>query len=295
MSSWDSDVAQAAVDEALGAPSSALDVEGAVNDAVNAHAAPRPSLRTGDRAPNEGRRSNGGGNGPLGALFVGVGRGVFGSLGALRRSSKTMIRLDLRKPRVWDLSKVGNADGTNAHGVSSQTAAEEARSGQRLKLMRQWDVGAPGGGEASFAAGINYSIDDGAFEPRVRLHTPLVNVRLLPRPELAFRRMLSIGGSGLAVDARYDLPLSEVGWRDARLRLRLVATGGRGIHVTQDGLEFDERMLSLGETTAAGVKSASTMRLSATAQLPREWPVKDEQPLVRLSLNKLALRVVIDA
>ena len=162
--------------------------------------------------------------------------------------------------------------------------------------MRQWELAAPGGGsgKASFAIGANYSIDEGVIEARARLHTPLVNVRLLPQPELCFRRLLSIGGSGIALDARYDLPLSVVGWVDSRLRLRLVSTGGRGIHLTQDGLELDEQAIKLGEATAAGVKSASTLRVSAAMQVPREWPIKDEQPLIRLSLNRLALRVVID-
>ena len=55
-------------------------------------------------------------------LYVGFGRRAAGALDALRRSSKTLIRLDLRKPRVWDLRR-----GARDSGVSPAVEQEEAR------------------------------------------------------------------------------------------------------------------------------------------------------------------------
>ncbi|GIL56524.1 hypothetical protein Vafri_11858 [Volvox africanus] len=67
-------------------------------------------------------------------------------------------------------------------------------------------------------------------------------------------------------------------------RRRLDNAAGSGVHLTPGGLELDEQVLQFG--------SAVNLRASASVLFPRQLPLEEGEPPLRLQLHRLSLRSI---
>ncbi|KAJ7534089.1 hypothetical protein O6H91_13G079100 [Diphasiastrum complanatum] len=165
----------------------------------------------------------------------------------------------------------------------------------RLKLLQVWDFRNSKTGEPKFpwglnlGLGMNFQIDGGKLEPKLRIRGKHVSLHLLPRPLLELRGKWPLANTGLAVDARYRIPLDKVAvnrdFSGARLMVNLFNPLGTGFHLTPGGLEFDEHVVQIGKYTR--------LRVAAAVEFPRQFPVeKGENPL-RIEVRRLGLKTTI--
>ncbi|GBG89239.1 hypothetical protein CBR_g48947 [Chara braunii] len=168
------------------------------------------------------------------------------------------------------------------------------RSGARVKLMQTGDFPDQKTGEASLPAGLNlgmganFDLDTQTIEPRLRVRARYVALRVLPIPEMELRAKWALGTTNLAVDIRYSVPVEHVAhfWESpARLSIALFNPMGTGVHLTPNGVEFDEHVLHLGRHT--------NMRVAATLQFPRRFPLEQGDEPFHLCVRRLGLRTRI--
>eukprot|EP00775_Hariotina_reticulata_P007043 gene7043-7257_t len=92
----------------------------------------------------------------------------------------------------------------------------------------------------------------------------------------------------MALRLKYEVPLVHLDkfWQPpARLMVRLDNDIGTGIHLTPTGVEFDERRLTLGNSTE--------VRAGATLRFPRTLPIdRDDPDAFKLHVHRLSLKTL---
>ncbi|BBM98212.1 hypothetical protein MPTK1_1g11750 [Marchantia polymorpha subsp. ruderalis] len=233
------------------------------------------------------------------------------------RGSRTVLRIDLSRSLKYNGPVVGRGRGGGVGGPSGASASVGGRDyydgkddthtsrgwlsgiqggGARLKLMQVWDAPQNMIGEArkhwdiNFGFGINVELDKGRLHPKLRLKARHVALHLLPVPEIELRGKWPLGGTRLAINAKYRIPLAttfEEIWSStgARLMISFFNPLGTGVHLTPGGLEFDEHLIRLGEHTK--------LRLAASVDFPRKFPLEEGEQPVRLRVHRLGLKTLI--
>ncbi|GLI67803.1 hypothetical protein VaNZ11_012091 [Volvox africanus] len=134
--------------------------------------------------------------------------------------------------------------------------------------------------------GINLDVDQQQIQPVARIKIKdLVSIKAAPLGLLKISRSIPLGPVALKV--RYELPLAHVRhfWEPpARLMVRLDNAAGSGVHLTPGGLELDEQVLQFGR--------AVNLRASASVLFPRQLPLEEGEPPLRLQLHRLSLRSI---
>ncbi|KAG0560580.1 hypothetical protein M758_10G186500 [Ceratodon purpureus] len=164
--------------------------------------------------------------------------------------------------------------------------------GARVKLMQVWDFPHREEGEeknpwdVNFGFGANVVMDQGRVEPKFRLRAQHVALHLLPEPALEMRGKWPLGDTNLAVYARYRVPIAGLGrfWEstNARLMINLFHPLGTGVHLTPQGVQFDDHVFQLSKFT--------TMRVAAAVDFPRQFPLQDGEQPFGLRVTRLGLR-----
>lgn len=189
-----------------------------------------------------------------------------------------------------DEARAGYAGGWL--GGSFKRLSTLRRTGARFKVMRHMDVGPrltdsdePGRRMFDVGLGINFELDSSAMQPVARLKfLDAFSLKLVPRPAFKFQRSWDLGVKGLAVRASYEVPLECVDtfWAPpARLMVRLDNAAGAGIHFTDGGMEFDERVVAS--------KAGTILRASGGIRFPRELPL-EQGNLFSLYVRRLGLK-----
>eukprot|EP00898_Chlorokybus_atmophyticus_P006433 jgi/Chlat1/6791/Chrsp51S06488 len=167
----------------------------------------------------------------------------------------------------------------------------EGTYGTRFKLMRIWE-GARASDEdlgvgqypVNFGIGASISVETGQLDPVVRLKARWATLRFLPTPTLELRQAYRLT-KNLAIGMKYRLPVSDLDqgvFAPARLHVALFNPVGSGIHLTPSGLEFDERIFRLGP--------GSHLRLGATVDLPREFPLEPGERVWNIAIHRAQLK-----
>ncbi|PNW86602.1 hypothetical protein CHLRE_02g093350v5 [Chlamydomonas reinhardtii] len=137
-----------------------------------------------------------------------------------------------------------------------------------------------------FGLGICLDLDAQQIQPVARIKVKdLVSLKAFPMGMLKISRSIPLGPVALKV--RYELPLAYANrfWEPpARLMIRLDNAAGSGVHLTPGGLEFDEKVLRFGD--------AVSVRASAGVCFPRQLPLQDDEPPLRLQVHRLSLKSI---
>ncbi|XP_024377466.1 uncharacterized protein [Physcomitrium patens] len=195
----------------------------------------------------------------------------------------------------------GNGYGYDAAVDDEYVAKDESLfgsirgGGARVKLMQVWDFPHREEGEektpwdVNFGFGANVVMDQGRVEPKFRLRAQHVALHLLPEPALEMRGKWPLGDTNLAVYARYRVPISGLGrfWEstEARLMINLYHPHGTGVHLTPQGVQFDDHVFHIAQFT--------TMRVAAAVDFPHSFPLQEGEQPFGLRLTRLGLKSVI--
>ncbi|KAG2425631.1 hypothetical protein HYH02_015003 [Chlamydomonas schloesseri] len=137
-----------------------------------------------------------------------------------------------------------------------------------------------------FGLGVCLDLDAQQIQPVARIKVKdLVSLKAFPMGMLKISRSIPLGPVALKV--RYELPLAHAKrfWEPpARLMVRLDNAAGSGVHLTPGGLEFDEKVLRFGD--------AVSVRASAAVCFPRQLPLQDDEPPLRLQVHRLSLKSI---
>lgn len=233
------------------------------------------------------------------------------------RTSHTVLRLDLRRaislngpivhsrdsesPRVsYGRSPRGNRGG-RAHDYPEDWETDSPSQswlqgihggGAQLKLMQIWDfpdkeTGLPSlPWNLNFGLGAKVEMDRGHLEPRMRVKAKHLALYLLPLPLLELRGKWPLGGTRLAINVRYRIPLQdfEKFWESptAQLCVNLYNPLGTGFHLSPGGLEFDEHVVNIGRNTK--------LRVAASIDFPRQLPLEEGEQPIRVCINRLGIK-----
>lgn len=171
------------------------------------------------------------------------------------------------------------------------TQYRQQPTGARLKVMRCVQLKAPESKRAliDFGLGVGVDLDRQELHGVARLKVAdLLSIKLMPRPLLKLGGAWSLPGTGMALRLKYEVPLAHLGefWTPpARVMVRLDNDVGTGVHLTPTGIEFDERRLTLGNSTE--------LRAGATLRFPRSLPVdRDDPDAFKLQMHRLSLKTL---
>ena len=226
-------------------------------------------------------------------------------------------QLDLRRPT---LSHASARRTSRRRSLFRDHEEDEAGSGAlklgplsaavTLGVMQMWELGrevpvAPGKrARRAFDAGFGavYDASSSSVLPCARLRcrvppwlpfAPDAVVRLLPVPEAVVKGSWPIPLTGLRVGAQLSLPWTNeqfdalalgasIPWKP-QFRCRVYSSADRGpVQFSSRGLELAEQSLRLGRDTV--------LRVAATVDLPREFPLPEDEPPFRVNLDKLAVK-----
>lgn len=177
-------------------------------------------------------------------------------------------------------------------------------------VMQMWEVGrevpvAPGKrARRALDAGFGavYDAATSSVMPCARLRcrvppwlpfAPDAVLRLLPQPEALLKGSWPVPMTGMRFGARLSLPWGNdqfdalaigqrVQWKP-QFRCRVYSSADRGpVQFSSRGLELAEQSLRLGRDTV--------LRVAATVDLPREFPLPEDEPPFRVNLDKLAIK-----
>ena len=183
-------------------------------------------------------------------------------------------------------------------------------SSATLGVMQMWELGpdvpvAPGKRArraVDVGFGAVYVADAAEVQPAARLRcrvphwvpgAPDAVLRLLPSPEAVLKGSWAVPLTGLRLGARLALPFGNdqfdalatgapIPWRPV-FRCRLFTSADRGpFQFSPRGLELSEQSLRLGRDTV--------LRVAATVDFPRQWPLAEDEPPLNVKLDKLALK-----
>ena len=179
-----------------------------------------------------------------------------------------------------------------------------------LGVMQMWELGrevpvAPGkrmrrAFDVGFGA--SYEAATSSVQPCARLRcrvppwlpfAPDAVIRLLPEPEALLKGSWPVPFTGLRVGVRLALPWTnehfdavalgaKIPWKP-QFRCRVYSSADRGpVQFSSRGLELAEQSVRIGRDTV--------LRVAATVDLPREFPLPEDEPPFRLNLDKLAIK-----
>mmetsp|Transcript_55149 Transcript_55149/g.175421 ORF Transcript_55149/g.175421 Transcript_55149/m.175421 type:complete len:291 (-) Transcript_55149:202-1074(-) len=180
---------------------------------------------------------------------------------------------------------------------------QRVHTGARLKLLRVWEFGKEQKDDrrlmeriGNLGVGINVEMDGSRIEPRARLNLKIptkstapfdhmFSLRLAPFPSFNVKFSCPIFETGVCLDLHYGVPLNALNkfyTSPAVVGIRLFNPVGSGLHLTPSGLEFDERVLKIGDQSA--------LRLGASVDIPHSLPVEEGDSLLNFDVHRLGLK-----
>lgn len=152
--------------------------------------------------------------------------------------------------------------------------------------FRVWDVQPLKPPMLSLGAGASLDMDQGGFVPHARLKVQdWLTIKLLPAPVLKLQKSFRLPNSALSLRLRYEVPLDSIenfARPPARLLVRLDNSVGSGVHISPSGVDFDQRVVRLGQATS--------VRFAGHASFPRQIPVPEGAPLLNTQVDRLGLK-----
>lgn len=218
------------------------------------------------------------------------------------RNSQTILRVDLRQTLRYDVplrrASVKAKPTSRLQRPDPSEVDDEARGwlhglqggGARLKLMQIWEFKDLETGEErlpfNIGFGANVVMDRGEAEPKVRIRSKYAAFHFFPEPYLEIRAKYPLWDTNLAIRARYRIPVSSMRavWepQSTQFLVNVYHRSGRVFHLTPGGLEFEDPTIPFG--------SFGTMRLAASVDFPRQFPLQEGEQPFRLSINRLGLK-----
>jgi len=201
--------------------------------------------------------------------------------------------------------------------------AEDAKwfRGARLSLQRRWMVGevdrwsyvsrtrvakqedeeAGEGGEAKeawrrvgeafvplvMAAGARLDVEPARLQPQLGCRFGrALKLQALPHPTVRMRASWEVPKCGVLVQLQYTLPIQKE-WKHApgKLELRLADARRKWFKVASDGIEVDAKTWRIAD--------AAALRVHARADVVRELPRKQNEPIVHVDIDRLGVQAVL--
>lgn len=174
---------------------------------------------------------------------------------------------------------------------SSRSSSPSSRLMGPLKEQSQ-TMGPWGGAQGlqpallSFGAGLNFELDsmDLAFQTRVKFQD-WFTLKLTPIPAIKIQKSIRLGSSPVSLRVRYEVPLvclDEPFRPPARLLIKLENHIGAGVKLGTTGVDFDQRLISLGPNAA--------VRFAGAATFPRQIPVPRGEKMLDWQFDRLGLK-----
>ncbi|KAG2427001.1 hypothetical protein HXX76_012785 [Chlamydomonas incerta] len=187
---------------------------------------------------------------------------------------------------VGGLGSWGSFKGSEHDSSSSEEGVATSKTSPPLSSPRPKPSAWSDRPLLDFGLGICLDLDAQQIQPVARIKVKdLVSLKAFPMGMLKISRSIPLGPVALKV--RYELPLAHASrfWEPpARLMVRLDNAAGSGVHLTPGGLEFDEKVLRFGD--------AVSVRASAAVCFPRQLPLQDDEPPLRLQVHRLSLKSI---
>lgn len=200
----------------------------------------------------------------------------------VRRWTVGTARVDIKRPCVSHASSdesIWQAGGTPVMG-------------SRMKLMRDihlWDKAVGGAPLFRVGFGCQFELEPNnknsfTFQARARV-SKFATLKLLPQPALKLHYSLPLLDTGLVATMQYYCPFVEDLHSPihppATLMLRLDNRAGSGVHFSPMGVELDERIVGLNDTTS--------IRVAAGIGFPRQMPMPEGDSF-RCRIHRLGLK-----
>mmetsp|Transcript_18751 Transcript_18751/g.56712 ORF Transcript_18751/g.56712 Transcript_18751/m.56712 type:complete len:379 (+) Transcript_18751:75-1211(+) len=138
----------------------------------------------------------------------------------------------------------------------------------------------------SLGVGASLELDQAGLLPHMRVRfQDWATLKILPAPVVKLQKSFQVPNSTLSLRLRYECPLEAIeDWYrpPARLLVRLDNTVGSGIHLSPQGIDFDQRVVNLGQSTS--------IRFAGHAGFPRQIPVPEGRPLLETQVDRLGLK-----
>jgi hypothetical protein len=138
----------------------------------------------------------------------------------------------------------------------------------------------------SLGIGGSFELDSVSMIPAMRVRVQdWLTLKILPQPVLKLQKSLRLPNSALSLRLRYEVPLEAI--EDplrppARLLVRLDNHVGSGVHLSPSGIDFDQRIVTLGQGTS--------VRFAGHAAFPRQLPVPEGKQLLNWDVDRLGLK-----
>lgn len=113
-----------------------------------------------------------------------------------------------------------------------------------------------------------------------------LSLEALPTPQLCARGSMEWPSSGIRLDLQCTLPIQK-DWMHApgKLEIRLADSRRKWLRVGHNGVEVDAESWRLADTAA--------LRLQARAEVAREVPRNQGEPLLHVEIERLGVQVVL--
>lgn len=138
----------------------------------------------------------------------------------------------------------------------------------------------------SFGIGATFEMDSTELQPAMRVRfQDWLTLKLMPVPLLKLQKSFPVPNTALSLRLRYECPLEAIedfARPPARLMVRLDNHVGSGVHLSPSGVEFDQRVVTLGRDTS--------VRFGGRVLFPRQIPVPEGRPLLECDVERLGLK-----
>lgn len=127
----------------------------------------------------------------------------------------------------------------------------------------------------------------------VRLHPEVgcrfgraLKVQALPTPTVRMRASWEVPKCGVLVQLQYTLPIQKE-WMHApgKLELRLADARRKWLKIASSGIEVDAKTWRIAD--------AAALRVQARADVARELPRKQDEPLMHVEIERLGVQAVL--
>jgi hypothetical protein len=174
------------------------------------------------------------------------------------------------------------SDGLASPGILGKVAS----SFKPQPAYRTWGAVPRKAPLVSLGLGGALELDRGGLTPAMRIRfQDWLTVKFLPQPVLKLQKSLRLPNSPLSLRMRYECPLEALDdpFRPpARFMFRLDNMTGTGVHLNLQGVNFDQRVISLGKDTS--------VRFAGHANFPRQLPAPEGKPLLDWDVERLGLK-----
>lgn len=191
-------------------------------------------------------------------------------------------RLSLQ--RRWMVGQVERWSYVSRTTVAKQSDEEAGEEGEAKEAWRSV-------GEAFvplvMAAGARLDVEPVRLQPQLGCRFGrALKLQALPHPTVRMRASWEVPKCGVLVQLQYTLPIQKE-WMHApgKLELKLADARRKWLKIASGGIEVDAKTWRIAD--------AAALRVQARADVARELPRKQDEPLMHVEIERLGVQAVL--